>query len=120
MPDAAQLLAAMRRKDGRPEEEGAEVRSLRVFALVRALRADGELCREFAGPPEKAPKGCVPWFDAPGRRSAATEIVFGHWAAVGFRRGANYLALDSGCAWGGQLTAVRLEDGERVQVGNAE
>ena len=38
----------------------------------------------------------------------------------GFRRGANYLALDSGCAWGGQLSAVRLEDGERVQVGNAE
>lgn len=119
-PDAAQLLAAMRRKGVRPEEESSETRALRVFALVRSLRADGELCREFTGPPEEVPKGCVPWFDAPGRRSAGTEVVFGHWAAVGFRRGPNYLALDSGCAWGGQLSAVRLEDGERVQVDNAE
>lgn len=118
--DAMQLLAALRRKGGRPEEEGSEVRALRVLALIRTLRPDGDLCREFAGPPEEAPKGCVPWFAAPGRRSAGTEIVFGHWAAAGFRRGANYLALDSGCAWGGQLTAVRLDDGERVQVGNAE
>ena len=46
--------------------------------------------------------------------------MFGHWAAVGFRRGANFLALDSGCAWGGELSAVRLEDGQRVQVENAE
>lgn len=119
-PDAAQLLATMRRKDGGPEQESSEVRSLRVFALIRALRGEGELCREFAGPPEEAPKGCVPWFDAPGRRSAGTDIVFGHWAAAGYRRGTNYLALDSGCAWGGHLTAVRLDDGERVQVGNAE
>jgi bis(5'-nucleosyl)-tetraphosphatase (symmetrical) len=118
--DAAQLLAAMRRKGARPEDEGAEVRSLRVLALVRALRADGELCREYTGPPEEVPQGCVPWFDAAGRRSAGTEIVFGHWAAVGYRRGTNYLALDSGCAWGGLLTAVRIEDGECVQVRNAE
>ena len=119
-PDAMQVLAAMRRKGGRTEEDSAEVRSLRVLALVRTVRADGELCREFAGAPEEAPKGCVPWFEAPGRRSAASEIVFGHWAAAGFRRGSNFLALDSGCVWGGPLTAVRLEDGERVQVGNAE
>ncbi len=117
---ASQLLGALRRKGARPEEEGTEVRALRVLALVRTLTADGELCREFAGPPEEAPKGCVPWFDVPGRKSAGTEIVFGHWAAAGFRRGAQILALDSGCAWGGQLTAVRLEDGERVQVDNAE
>ena len=117
---AAQLLAALRQKGAKPDEESAEVRALRVLALVRTVRADGELCREFAGPPEEAPKGCVPWFEVHGRMSAETEIVFGHWAAAGFRRGAKILALDSGCAWGGQLTAVRLEDGERVQVENSE
>lgn len=117
---AAEILAALRRKGAKPAEESTEVRALRVLALVRTVRADGELCREFAGPPEEAPRGCVPWFEAPGRRSAECEIVFGHWAAAGFRRGVNLLALDSGCAWGGQLTAVRLEDGERVQVDNCE
>lgn len=119
-PEAAHLLATLRRKGGEAAEESTEVRALRVFALVRTLRSDGELCREFAGPPEEAPKGCRPWFDIPGRRSSASEIVFGHWAAAGFRRSAKLLALDSGCAWGGQLTAVRLDDGERIQVENAE
>lgn len=117
---AAQLLAALRRKGAKPDEESAEVRALRVLALMRTVRADGELCREFTGPPEEAPKGCLPWFEVPGRQSAGTEIVFGHWAAAGFRRSAKILALDSGCAWGGQLTAVSLEDGERVQVENSE
>jgi len=118
--EAPQILAAMRRKGARPEEESAEVRALRVLALVRTLRSDGELCREFTGAPEEAPKGCVAWFDQSGRASAGTEIVFGHWAAAGFRRGPNYLALDSGCVWGGPLTAVRLEGGETVQVPNVE
>lgn len=117
---AVHLLGTLRRKGAPPEEEGAEVRALRVLALARSLRSDGELCRDFAGAPEEAPKGCVAWFDAPGRRSAGTEIYFGHWAAAGFRRGKDYVGLDSGCVWGGHLTAVRLEDGERVQVGNAE
>ena len=53
-------------KAAKPEEESAEVRALRVLALVRTVRADGELCREFAGPPEEAPKGCAPWFEVPG------------------------------------------------------
>ncbi|MEO7972105.1 MAG: symmetrical bis(5'-nucleosyl)-tetraphosphatase [Thermoanaerobaculia bacterium] len=118
--DAAQLLAALRRKGGSAEPESAEVRALRALALVRTVRSDGELCREFTGRPEEAPKGCVAWFEVPGRRSAGTEIVFGHWAAAGFRQAANLLALDTGCAWGGHLTAVRLEDSARVQVGNAE
>lgn len=117
---AAQILAALRRKGTPYEEETAEVRALRVLAFVRALRADGELCREFTGPPEEAPKGCSPWFDVAGRASAGTEIVFGHWASAGFRQGENYLALDTGCVWGGELTAVRLDDGERVQVSNVE
>jgi bis(5'-nucleosyl)-tetraphosphatase (symmetrical) len=118
--EAAQILARLRRKGSAPEEETAEVRALRVLAFVRTLRADGELCREFTGPPEEAPSGCSPWFDLPGRASARTEVVFGHWASAGFRRGENYLALDTGCVWGGELTAVRLEDGERVRVGNDE
>lgn len=62
------------------------------------------------GPMEAPPPGFVPWFRVPGRRSADHTLIFGHWSALGFRRESNFYALDSGCLWGGALTAVRLED----------
>jgi bis(5'-nucleosyl)-tetraphosphatase (symmetrical) len=68
------------------------------------------------GPPERGPAGCVPWFDAPGRKSADHRIVCGHWSALGYRQGDKLLALDSGCLWGGSLTAVRLEDRRVFQM----
>ena len=60
--------------------------------------------------------GLLPWFDAPGRRSAATTLVTGHWSALGLKLLPNLLALDSGCLWGGPLTAIRLEDRIVFQV----
>jgi bis(5'-nucleosyl)-tetraphosphatase (symmetrical) len=68
------------------------------------------------GPPERGPAGCLPWFDVPGRRSADHHVICGHWSALGFRRQHNLLALDSGCLWGGYLTAVRLEDQRVFQL----
>lgn len=68
------------------------------------------------GPPERGPEGCVPWFDAPGRKSADHLIVCGHWSALGFRQTDTLLALDSGCLWGGSLTAVRLDDRRVFQM----
>ena len=114
--EGTKLLAAIRNRD----DEISEARSLRTLALVRTLRPDGSICREFTGPPEEAPEGCVPWYDHPGRKSRDALVLFGHWAALGFRRGAGWVSLDTGCAWGGKLTAIRLEDGELAQVGHAE
>ncbi|MYM36775.1 symmetrical bis(5'-nucleosyl)-tetraphosphatase [Duganella sp. FT94W] len=54
--------------------------------------------------------GLMPWFDVPGRRSARETVVFGHWSALGLKMKKNLIALDSGCVWGGQLSAVCLED----------
>lgn len=68
------------------------------------------------GPPDRGPAGCLPWFEVPGRRSADHEVICGHWSALGFRRQKNFLALDSGCLWGGSLTAVRLEDQRVFQL----
>ena len=68
------------------------------------------------GPPERGPAGCVPWFDAPDRKSADHAILCGHWSALGFRLSDKLLALDSGCLWGGSLTAVRLEDRRVFQM----
>jgi bis(5'-nucleosyl)-tetraphosphatase (symmetrical) len=88
--------------------------ALKALVTVRTVKADGSLCK-FKGAPKEAPKGCVPWFEHPARRSRGSRIVFGHWAALGYARGADYLALDSGCVWGNALTAVRLEDGAVAQ-----
>ncbi|OHC68481.1 MAG: bis(5'-nucleosyl)-tetraphosphatase (symmetrical) [Rhodocyclales bacterium GWA2_65_20] len=68
------------------------------------------------GPPERGPSGCLPWYDMPDRASADHTLVCGHWSALGFRQEAKLLALDSGCLWGGRLTAVRLEDRRVFQL----
>jgi len=87
-----------------------------AMTRMRYVTADGAMEFRAAGakaPPDKGPPGCLPWFMAPGRASADHSIVCGHWSALGFRDEPNVLALDTGCLWGGSLTAVRLE-GRRV------
>ncbi len=89
--------------------------ALRALVSIRTCSEDGQLCAHYTGPPADAPDGCTPWFEL--RPTAESErLVFGHWAALGFYRGAGCTGLDSGCVWGGQLTALRLEDGHVVQV----
>ena len=60
--------------------------------------------------------GLMPWFAVPGRRTADVTVVFGHWSALGLRIEPNLVALDSGCVWGGQLSAVCLDDKSLLQV----
>ena len=82
----------------------------RALTRVRYCDAAGEPAWGVSAPPSEAPPGLVPWFDAPGRRSAGTRIVFGHWAALGLRLRDDLAGLDAGCVWGGSLAAFRLED----------
>lgn len=84
-----------------------------AMTRMRYVTPDGAM--EFRapgakGPPGRGPEGCLPWFEVSGRRSADHVVVCGHWSALGFRDEPNLLALDTGCLWGGSLTAVRLED----------
>lgn len=72
--------------------------------------------KEAAG---NAPDGHMPWFDVPGRRTADTTIAFGHWSTLDQPSRTDVWALDSGCVWGGRLSAMRLNhDGshERISV----
>ncbi|MHC4471786.1 MAG: symmetrical bis(5'-nucleosyl)-tetraphosphatase [Planctomycetota bacterium] len=94
--------------------------AIRVFAKMRVVRGDGRIDHDFTGDPEECPPGTRPWFLAEGRATADLTIVFGHWAALGYREAPGILALDSGCVWGGELTAVRLEDRSVWQVGRTE
>jgi bis(5'-nucleosyl)-tetraphosphatase (symmetrical) len=102
----------------RPDLAGAErTRSLlSYFVRVRTCTNSGYLPIEFDGPPEEAPPGCTPWYALPGRAWADHTAIFGHWAALGLRRGRDWIALDSGCVWGKKLSAVRLEDRAVYQV----
>jgi bis(5'-nucleosyl)-tetraphosphatase (symmetrical) len=89
--------------------------SLAAFTRMRTCSSPAILRLDFSGPPEHAPLGSRPWFELPSRRGAGKTVLFGHWAALGFRRGEGYVALDSGCVWGRALTALRLDDGAVFQ-----
>jgi len=87
-----------------------------AMTRMRFCSTDGVMDFRVKGEVAKAPKGCVPWFQVQGRRSADTVLITGHWSALGLKILPNLLAIDSGCLWGGALTAIRLEDRTIFQV----
>ncbi|MGE5490520.1 MAG: symmetrical bis(5'-nucleosyl)-tetraphosphatase [Actinomycetota bacterium] len=87
-----------------------------AMTRMRFCTVDGVMDFHTKGEVSKAPSGHVPWFEVPGRKSADSILVTGHWSALGLKLTPNLLALDSGCLWGGHLTAVRLEDRKIFQV----
>jgi bis(5'-nucleosyl)-tetraphosphatase (symmetrical) len=91
----------------------------RVLTRLRTCAPTGEMSN-FSGAPEHSPAGFAPWFRIPGRRSTDAIIITGHWAALGLQLEPTHLAIDSGCVWGNQLTAVRLEDRAVFQVDYAD
>ena len=84
-----------------------------VNALTRMRYVDGAGRMDFAVKDDAsaAPPHLRPWFDAPGRRSTDVVVVFGHWSTLGLLVRPDVVCLDTGCVWGGSLTAMRLEDG---------
>lgn len=89
-----------------------------VNAMTRMRFCTPEGIMEFKTKGEllNAPAGHLPWFEAPNRQSSDSVLVTGHWSALGLQITPNRLALDSGCLWGGHLTALRLEDRRVFQV----
>jgi bis(5'-nucleosyl)-tetraphosphatase (symmetrical) len=83
---------------------------------MRICTAEGEMQFKFKGELADVPAGYVPWFDLPQRASADATVVFGHWSALGLINRPNVIALDTGCLWGGNLTAIRLQDRKLFQV----
>ncbi len=87
-----------------------------AMSRLRVCTLDGAMDFAYSGNLEHVPEGLVPWFDLPGRASEGTTVVCGHWEALGLRLRDDLIALDTGCLWGGRLTAVRLEDRKVFQV----
>ena len=87
-----------------------------AMTRMRFCTPAGVMDFHVKGEVAKAPPGFLPWFEVPGRRSADATLVVGHWSALGLKLSPKLCALDSGCLWGGQLSALRLEDRALFQV----
>jgi bis(5'-nucleosyl)-tetraphosphatase (symmetrical) len=91
-----------------------------ALTRLRFCSADGEMEFDAKEGLDKAPKGFMPWFDVPGRQTADVVVAFGHWSTLGWLDRNDVLALDSGCVWGGHLSALKLGGGrlahELIQV----
>jgi bis(5'-nucleosyl)-tetraphosphatase (symmetrical) len=87
-----------------------------AFTRTRVLSPQGEMEFKFKGELADIPEGYLPWFDFPKRASREATVIFGHWSALGLMVRNKVVALDSGCLWGGPMTAIRLEDRQLFQV----
>jgi bis(5'-nucleosyl)-tetraphosphatase (symmetrical) len=79
-----------------------------ALTRLRFCTPDGVMDLKASGGPAAAPPGTMPWFDVPGRKTAHDTVAFGHWSTLGYLRRPNIISLDTGCVWGGCLSALRL------------
>ncbi|UZN50259.1 symmetrical bis(5'-nucleosyl)-tetraphosphatase [Cupriavidus cauae] len=93
---------------------------INALTRLRFCTVDGVMDLKTKEGLGKAPDGLLPWFDVPTRRTRDTTIVCGHWSTLGLVMRPDLMALDTGCVWGGRLTAARLApdpaDREVIQV----
>jgi len=82
---------------------------INAFTRLRVCDRNGRLLLKFKGEPARIPAGAMPWFRVPGRRSTGARVVCGHWSALGYCDERGVLSLDTGCVWGGTLTAQRID-----------
>jgi bis(5'-nucleosyl)-tetraphosphatase (symmetrical) len=85
--------------------------AVNALTRMRFCTHDGRLELHAKGAPRAAPPELVPWFAVRGRRSTSLNLIFGHWSTLGEADGFGVFPLDTGCVWGGRLSALRL-DGE--------
>jgi bis(5'-nucleosyl)-tetraphosphatase (symmetrical) len=79
------------------------------FTRMRFCDRNGRLELKSSGPPGSQPEGYYPWYEIPGRASAGMNIIFGHWSTLGTTNNPGIFPTDSGCLWGGKLTALRID-----------
>jgi bis(5'-nucleosyl)-tetraphosphatase (symmetrical) len=84
--------------------------TINVLTRLRVCTGDGRIELKWKGKPPPPQSDYQPWFAVDGRRSADARILFGHWSALGFVHQPGVVGLDSGCVWGGSLTAFNLDE----------
>lgn len=102
------------------DDELSGYKRLRVivnaFTRMRICTKKGEMEFRFKGVLQDIPAGYVPWYDVPRRKTRDATVIFGHWSALGLKVEPRVIALDTGCLWGGPMTAIRLEDRKLFQI----
>ncbi len=86
---------------------------INVLTRLRYCRADGRIDLKMKGAPGSQESGWMPWFAAPDRRTSSARVITGHWSTLGFVDRPDLLSLDTGCVWGGALTAAALDSNAR-------
>lgn len=89
---------------------------INAFTRMRLCTPSGHMEFDTKVAPGAWPAGLVPWFDVPRRATKDITVVFGHWSTLGLMIRSDAICLDTGCVWGGQLTAMRLQDHKLVQI----
>jgi bis(5'-nucleosyl)-tetraphosphatase (symmetrical) len=87
-----------------------------ILTQLRFCDENGKILASASGPPGSQPLPYKPWFKHSHRKTKDVTLAFGHWAALGLLVKKKLLCVDSGCVWGGRLTAIRLEDRQVFQV----
>jgi bis(5'-nucleosyl)-tetraphosphatase (symmetrical) len=78
---------------------------INALTRLRYCTADGVMKLKLKQAPDDSQTSAMPWFSVPHRASRGTTVVFGHWSTLGFHTGDGVVALDTGCVWGGSLSA---------------
>jgi len=128
-PDCDELLTWLRQQPlALLEQDHLFVHAgvLPQWTAAQVMALSDEVTAQLRGPywqefdtkegPGNPPAGYLPWFDVPNRKTADITVVFGHWSTLGLIQRPQLMGIDSGCVWGGKLTAVCLEDRRLVQV----
>lgn len=87
---------------------------INCLTRMRYCSDEGVMSFNDKGPSGTQSAGMRPWFEINSRKSRNTTIVFGHWSTLGLHTGHNVIATDTGCLWGGSLTAVKIDDSEKT------
>jgi bis(5'-nucleosyl)-tetraphosphatase (symmetrical) len=87
-----------------------------AFTRLRYCTGKGKMNLKDKGAPGTQKQNTLPWFDVKGRKTSADKIFFGHWSTLGLLNRNNTWSLDTGCLWGGHLTAIRLDDLQLFQL----
>jgi bis(5'-nucleosyl)-tetraphosphatase (symmetrical) len=119
--DPRQLLSSM--YGDRPDRWQSSLKGeerlrfiVNVLTRLRFCTPEGRVDLKQSGRPDSVSGPLMPWFKVPRRASTHARIVFGHWSALGFYAGDRVLALDTGCVWGGALTAIDLDAAQPLPI----
>jgi bis(5'-nucleosyl)-tetraphosphatase (symmetrical) len=85
--------------------------AINALTRMRVCTADGRIDVKMKGPPNEARLPYRPWFEHAARLTRDVRVIFGHWSALGLIQAHGVVGLDTGCVWGGALTALNLDDG---------